>query len=612
MGVITRNNIVTNGLVLALDAKNPLSLTSGSTDWFDLTRTITSGSLRNSASYSSENGGTVFFAITSSINTYSKVQLTSSTYNEWTTTAIVKPYLSNAKSGQGIVSTIPATGGNSAGYIGTAFTLFYNTSTIAIDNSGSIYVGGQFGGYQSTVRSFVVKMNNSGALDTTFNFGITPGGVYTVTPGGIIFDSSGSMYTTGTNLGGLGISKNNRVSGSFISSPPYAAGGNSGISTGITLLDESTNSLYVCGISALNYQNSASGYFVKMNANDYSRNFTFDTISGFNSTSATYMALDASKNIYVVGGFTTYKGVAASRIVKVNGVTAAIDISFNYGTGFNNTANFVIIQSDSKPLIGGSFTNYSGSAANRLVRLNTDGTVDNTYNTGVGFNNTVASGKLQSDGKLVAVGLFTSYSGSTVNRIVRLNTNGTIDNTFNIGTGFNTNSVTDLVIQPDGKILVLSDIATSYSGSSFNNIVRLNTDGTVDTTFSAGTGIDLPLYRENTECVLAGNTYQFIGTGLFSNNGNRLLVSQLNPFWANKYHHLTITFGSDKNFRFYYNGVLRNTVAASSGLVLPLQISEIYANENSYMGLYHVYNRALTQAEILLNYNATKTRFGLT
>jgi uncharacterized delta-60 repeat protein len=273
--------------------------------------------------------------------------------------------------------------------------------------------------------------------------------------------------------------------------------------------------------------------------------------------------------------------------------------------------NFVVIKSYSKLIIVCSFTNYIVSTANRLVRLNTDGTVDNTYNTGIGFNNPTFSGKLQPDGKLVVVGSFTSYSSSISNRIVRLNTNGTIDTTFNIGTGFNANNIADVTIQPDGKILVLSDFATSYSGSSFNNIVRLNTDGTLDTTFSAGTGIDLPLYRENAECRLTGGVYQFLGAGLFSNNGNRLLVSQLSPFWLDKYHHLTITFGSDKNFRFYHNGILRRTIAASSGLACPLQISQIITNPGLYMGLYHVHNRALSQNEISQNFNATKGRFNL-
>ena len=110
------------------------------------------------------------------------------------------------------------------------------------------------------------------------------------------------------------------------------------------------------------------------------------------------------------------------------------------------------IQSDGKILVGGTFFTYNGVSANRVIRLNSDGSVDNTFVTGTGFNNYVLSIVIQSDGKILVGGGFTAYNGVSANRIIRLNSDGSIDNTFVTGTGFD-NYVYSIAIQSDGKIL---------------------------------------------------------------------------------------------------------------------------------------------------------------
>ena len=81
------------------------------------------------------------------------------------------------------------------------------------------------------------------------------------------------------------------------------------------------------------------------------------------------------------------------------------------GTGFNNTINTIAIQSDGKILVGGSFTSYNGVSANRMIRLNSDGSVDESFDIGIGFNAIVYSIAIQSDGKILVGGLFSSYNG---------------------------------------------------------------------------------------------------------------------------------------------------------------------------------------------------------
>ncbi|MFW6246732.1 MAG: delta-60 repeat domain-containing protein, partial [bacterium] len=148
---------------------------------------------------------------------------------------------------------------------------------------------------------------------------------------------------------------------------------------------------------------------------------------------------------------------------------------FNIGTGFNNIVKDISIQSDDKILIGGLFTEYSGESYNRIIRLNSDSSIDSTFEIGSGFNGDVNVIKIQPDDKILVGGVFTEYSGESYNRIIRLNSDGSIDSTFEIGGGFN-NGVNTINVQSDGKILV-GGIFTEYSGESYNRIIRLNSDG---------------------------------------------------------------------------------------------------------------------------------------
>jgi uncharacterized delta-60 repeat protein len=138
------------------------------------------------------------------------------------------------------------------------------------------------------------------------------------------------------------------------------------------------------------------------------------------------------------------------------------------------------LQPNGKILVGGFFTDYNGTAATRIIRLNADGTVDGTFVYGTGFNSTVQAITVQSDGKIFVGGGFTDYNGTTATRIIRLNPNGSIDGTFVYGTGFN-NFIYSIEIQSDGKILVGGDF-TTYQGDTYNRIIRLNPDGSTNTT----------------------------------------------------------------------------------------------------------------------------------
>ena len=66
------------------------------------------------------------------------------------------------------------------------------------------------------------------------------------------------------------------------------------------------------------------------------------------------------------------------------------------------------------------FTSYNSTAINRLARLNADGSLDDSFNVGTGANNTIWSSAIQSDGKIIIGGLFTTFNGIARTRIARI------------------------------------------------------------------------------------------------------------------------------------------------------------------------------------------------
>jgi hypothetical protein len=185
-------------------------------------------------------------------------------------------------------------------------------------------------------------------------------------------------------------------------------------------------------------------------------------------------------------------GPQTNRITMIN-LDGSLNTSFNAGTGFN-TNNFLytsILYDNqlNKLLFTGSFTTYNSVAANRIIRLNLDGTIDTSFVYGTGFNNYTTFSLIQGD-KYIIGGRFSSYNGETgINRLIRLNKNGTRDTTFNIGTGFTSGgeATIDAKLGPNNEIYV-STYATLYNGVAIPRLVKLSADGVLDTTFNTNIG----------------------------------------------------------------------------------------------------------------------------
>jgi uncharacterized delta-60 repeat protein len=190
----------------------------------------------------------------------------------------------------------------------------------------------------------------------------------------------------------------------------------------------------------------------------------------------------------------------------------------NAGGGFNDRILAIDYQSDGKIIVGGNFIDFNGNTVNRICRLNPDGTEDNTFtsNLGNGFNDSVRTIKVQPDDKILVGGNFDEFNGNTNIRICRLNLNGTRDETFDIGTGFNSN-VNSIKLLSDNTIIVGGNF-TSFDGNAIGYITKLNSNGTYNSSFTtnAGTGFDgdvLSLDIDPSDNIyVGGNFSDFNGT----------------------------------------------------------------------------------------------------
>ena len=259
------------------------------------------------------------------------------------------------------------------------------------------------------------------------------------------------------------------------------------------------------------------GFLVFNVAFGYS-NGTLDTsfVSGLDSGSgANGVYLQSDGKAIVIGDFEKYTNVSRNRIARVNS-DGTLDTTFNPGTGANFTVITAAIQSDGKIMIGGNFTTYNGISRNRIARVNSDGTLDTTFNPGQGLNGEVRTVSVQADGKVIVGGNFSTYDGDIAQKnILRLNSDGTLDSSFQTGSGAtgtidsDTAIVYASLIEPSGKIIIAGDFY-KYDNTVTNRIARLNTDGTIDTTFVPGTGTNggiLGVARQSDGKVLIGGVF---------------------------------------------------------------------------------------------------------
>ena len=197
--------------------------------------------------------------------------------------------------------------------------------------------------------------------------------------------------------------------------------------------------------------------------------------------------VDQDERILLGGDFTRVGGVNYGHVSRLH-PDGYVDSSFNIGTGLDDIVWSLGVQEDHKPLPGGRYENIDDKQVEALGRLNADGVFDDTFGIDEGVDGDVYVVVVQSDGAIVIGGDFKKVAGVAAKNIARLNPDGTLDSSFSVGSGAD-KPVRDIAIQDDGKLVVVGEFGM-LSGAAFSKVARLNLDGTADSEFKPGAGAD--------------------------------------------------------------------------------------------------------------------------
>jgi len=309
------------------------------------------------------------------------------------------------------------------------------------------------------------------------------------------------------------------------------------------------------------YKGESYNKIIRLNT-DYSIDTSFVIGDGFN-TAATInaIALQSDGKILCGGTFTGYSGTSIARILRLNS-DGSRDTTFQSGTGATGTINSILVQSDNKILVGGAITQYSGVSLSGITRLNIDGSIDPSFTCSLSpTSNAVVSMALQSNGKIVITGGFTSVNSTSINRIARLETNGSIDATFSAGTGFNlAGSIVN--VESDGKIMVGGSFS-GYNGNASSRIIRLNGDGSIDNTFVVGSGFTS---SDTTQVIsITKNNNRYVVTGSFTGyqGTTQVMITGLNNNGS-----IDSTFNTGGGFTFSSSPTIYNFIKSNGEIIV--------------------------------------------
>ncbi|MBK9538387.1 MAG: delta-60 repeat domain-containing protein [Flavobacteriales bacterium] len=269
--------------------------------------------------------------------------------------------------------------------------------------------------------------------------------------------------------------------------------------------------ILVCG-SFTNYAGSPCPSLVRLEPNG-ALDATFDHTGGPNTASVNHIALQANGKIVAAGMFASWSGVPRPGLVRLN-ADGTVDAGFVPGVDPSASFGRVAVQPDQRILVSGLYS-IMGTAHLSVVRFFSNGAVDPSFSVQVGSPMGLGDIVPLADGRILLSGAFTSVNSTPTGRLTRLNTDGTIDPSFTLGTGFN-GPVLAIARRDDGKIMVAGSF-TEVSGEARAKLARLEVNGALDNTFNPGTGPDLPVLT-----LLEHASGVFIGGEFMSYDGGYL------------------------------------------------------------------------------------------
>ena len=300
---------------------------------------------------------------------------------------------------------------------------------LAVQPDNKAIIVGEFTSYNGTTRNCIARATATGPIDTTFN------------PG---------------------------------------TGANDGMISSLQLLPDGSGKMMIGGL--FTHYNGADRKYIARLTSTGLRDATFAPSQDPNGA-IWALAVLPNNQVIIAGDFSSIGTVPRSHIARYN-ANGSLDLTFDPGANApNDTIWSLALQPDGKVVIGGQFTALGSQSLSGLARLNTNGTADATFdgNLGSGVDGTVYAIALQGGTNIVIGGEFQNVGIAQRTRIARLNSDGTVDNTFNSGIGAD-DTVYNISAQSDGSMYV-GGLFTSYNGTHRLGLTRLYVDGSVDTTF---------------------------------------------------------------------------------------------------------------------------------
>ena len=292
------------------------------------------------------------------------------------------------------------------------------------------------------------------------------------------------------------------------------------------------------------YQGNSAKRITRLLANgDLDTAFVAAQGSGLDSEVNDIIVLPDGK-ILICGDFTSDNGTNVVGIARLN-TDGSIDPTFPVGgVGVGGTPLYygysMVRQPDGKIILGGGFSSYNGVPRNSIVRLNADGSLDTAFNPGTGpyvvgtisAYGSIDSLSLQTDGKIVVSGSFTHWNGVEVPRVVRLNSDGSVDGSF--APDFQpVDRIRDCVVLQDGRILLAG-------GDAGRNLMMLKSDGSVDSSFTADAdGVCGDLRELPTGKILIGGTFQHYDGSVRGSLARAQVSGAVDPGFVTTPHSLT-------------------------------------------------------------------------
>ena len=464
-------------------------------------------------------------------------------------------------------------------------------TSLVLQQSGKIVVAGNFTSFNSAACGFIVRLNPDGSVDGTLSSGTGAGDyIISMTTGGSGLMIYGAFrwyngvtrngIASLTNDGILGGQYTGFISGYYFGCSVYAqavqADGKILVGGDFT----SAGGMFHHGIARLNPNGSVDGSFR----------------AGVDGTVRS-IALQPDGKILVAGIFGAANSCGRASVARLN-PDGSLDVSFNplintkdgSYSGLNSdyvcSLGKVVRLSTGKILVAGNLVAVNGHPRLGLARLNSDGTLDSAFAPNIQLSNGdpyFISDVVDNAGNYLVVGCGSIQSHYPRGFLVRLTNTGAMDSTFG-PTDPSTPSphadvfnwrVRDLLLQPDGRIMVCGDFTqimdgsdspppraylarftadgildatfttkpgasdwiyamalqsdgklliggnfTSYDSLPRNHIARVNSNGSLDTTFYPGTGTSWSIYNilptDNKKALIGGNFYNYNGTNLTS------------------------------------------------------------------------------------------------